>query len=291
MISQEFRTKVREAIIQQRENYSGSDAQYAKTLGIAPAIYSRLVNKGEIDRVLGDANWLTIGRLLNVSIRENPWKIAITPVYRELEEAFHECQQLSQSRMLVDDTGIGKTVCAKHIVKGMKNGFYFDCSQAKNKQAFIRQLAKTVGVDHHGRYYDVKANLKYFLNILESPFIALDEFGDLEYQTYLEVKELWNGTEGHCAWFAIGADGLQQKIDAGIAAKKVGYRELFRRFSEDYAKLVPLGVDDRATWYRELYKSVATINCDNPDKVRKFVKLCSTQGKSLTFLETLIKSN
>ncbi|MGQ3647375.1 AAA family ATPase, partial [Ornithobacterium rhinotracheale] len=90
-----------------------------------------------------------------------------------------------------------------------KNAFYIDCSQAKTKQLFIRLLAKTIGVDSTGRYADVKNTLKTYLAYLEKPLIVLDEAGDLDYTAFLELKELWNATQGHCGWYMIGADGLR----------------------------------------------------------------------------------
>jgi hypothetical protein len=288
MITIEFREKVREAVLQARENYGGSDSDYAKSLGISNSIYSRL-KKGETERIISDSMWLTIGRELDVTMHKNSWKIARTTVYTEIEASLKFCQTYSKSMVLVDDCGIGKTFCSKHILRSMKNAFYFDCSQAKTKQQFVRGLAKTIGVDHHGRYTDVKANLKYFLNMIETPIIVLDEAGDLEYNAIMEVKELWNATAGTCAWFMIGADGLRSKIENGIQSKKVGYREIFSRFSDEFINLVPSGRLERTHFYQQLIGDVADANVNDKAKVNKMVNKCIQKEATLRFLETLIK--
>jgi len=209
-LTNEFKQKVVTALLEARENYGGSDSDYAKSKGIKPAIYSRIKN-GETERILSDTVWITLGRELQVKVYEDKWKVARTSVYNEIEDNLRFCKELSKSMVLVDDCGIGKTYCTKHIIRKMKNTFYVDCSQAKTKQQFVRLLAKTVGIDNTGKYVDVKANLKYYLTTLELPLIVLDEAGDLEYTAFLELKELWNGTDGVCGWYMIGADGLRDK--------------------------------------------------------------------------------
>ncbi len=71
--------------------------------------------------------------------------------------------------------------------------------------------------------------------------IIIDEAGDLDYPAFLELKAFWNATEGSCGWFMIGADGLRTKIESGIHSRRVGFREIFSRFSESYASVVPVG--------------------------------------------------
>lgn len=43
-MNQEFKQAVRKAILAKRENFSGSDSAFSKTLGINNAVYSRLKN-------------------------------------------------------------------------------------------------------------------------------------------------------------------------------------------------------------------------------------------------------
>lgn len=288
IISNEFKSKVRTAILDKRKNYGGSDTDYAKTLGLKPSIYSR-IKKGETERILSDTHWITIGRELDVKLFENKWKVARTSVYNQIESSLTFCKELSKSMIMAEDCGIGKTFCTRHIVRNMKNAFYVDCSQGKTKQQFIRLLAKTVGVDNKGRYVDVKGNLKYYINLLEKPLIVLDEAGDLDYNAFLELKELWNGTDGSCGWFMIGADGLRAKINRGINNKKVGYAEIFSRFSDEYVQIVPSGTVDRKNFYSNLIGAVASANANDQKKVNVLVKRCLDKEATLRYLETLIK--
>lgn len=287
-LTNEFKAKVRLAILEKRNNYGGSDNDFSKSLGINNAVYSRL-KSGEIDRILSDTVWITLGRELQVKVFEDNWKVARTSVYTEIEDNLSFCKELSRSMVLVDDCGIGKTFCTKHIIKKMKNTFFVDCSQAKSKQLFIRLLAKTIGIDNQGKYYDVLANLKYYITTLEKPLIILDEAGDLEYTAFLELKGIWNGTDGVCGWYMMGADGLRDKIDRGIKNKKVGFAEIFSRFSDEFIKLVPNGKSDRQAFYTELIGAVASANLVDKSKIKPLINKCINKETTLRYLETLIK--
>ena len=287
-LTTQFKAKVRLAILEKRENYGGSDADFAKSLGIANAIFSRL-KSGETEKIMNDTIWITIGRELQVKVFEDNWKVARTKVYDEIEDNLHFCKELSRSMVLVDDCGIGKTFCTKHIIKKMKNTFYVDCSQAKSKQLFIRLLAKTIGIDNQGKYYDVLANLKYYITTLEKPMIILDEAGDLDYTAFVELKGIWNGTDGVCGWYMMGADGLRAKIQRGISGKKVGFAEIFSRFSDEFIKLVPNGTADRQAFYSDLIGAVADANLQDKTQIKSLINKCIKKETTLRYLETLIK--
>jgi len=131
------------------------------------------------------------------------------------------------------------------------------------------------------------------LSVLESPLIVLDEAGDLEYSTLLIIKELWNASEGNAGWYMMGADGLKAKINKGINNRKVGFAELFSRFSEKFITLSPNGLDDRRKFYVQLIGDVATANATAKNNVNKLVNQCydrvENRHRSLRHLETLIQ--
>lgn len=244
------------------------------------SVYSRIKNGELTDGLLRDQHWLRIGRELGVSLNERKWVMARTEVYSLIEEDILFCKTYAKGKICVDDCGIGKTFSAKYLAKTLKNTFYVDASQAKTKQLFVRLIAKTIGIEHNGRYADVKANIKYYLGMLPQPIIIIDEAGDLEYNAFLELKELWNATEGACGWYLIGADGLRAKITRGINYKKVGYRELFSRYSERYTTVVPRDRQEKIAWYRKLITEVLSVNMSNKSKLNDILRRCLTTDDS-----------
>jgi DNA transposition AAA+ family ATPase len=149
------------------------------------------------------------------------------------------CRTLASSRILCAEADIGKTHTAKYYADNNKNVVYVDCSQVKTRAKLVKFIAKGFGVNSKGRYSDVYEDLVYYIKTLDNPLIILDEFGDLEYNAFLEMKALWNAVEHYCGWYMMGADGLKHKIDKRIASKKVGYTELFSRLGNKYQKPTP----------------------------------------------------
>lgn len=289
MITPEFKQQVRTAILQNRENYpSLSDAKYAKSIGISSSVFSRL-KKGETERVLSNSNWIEIGRKLSVNTSKIKWNIARTSVYTEIEQNIKFCKEYKKATILIDECGIGKTFCTKHIVRNLTNAFYVDCSQAKTKSQFIRHLAKTLGVDNAGRLYDVKENLKYYINLMDKPFIALDDAGYLDTNVLVEIIEIWNATENRCGWLMVGDDSLQNKVERGLKSQKVGFKALFSRFSDEFIHYVPIGKQDKQEFYKQLIGDVASVNVKSKTTINKLIKICLSKEKTLRHLSTLIQ--
>lgn len=241
MITKELKHKIVDAMQEHRPMFGGSDSKFAKWLGISGSQYSRVKN-GDVEQVLSDTNWIAIARQLEVNIGNAPvWQTARTPIFDFITTQLEICQNEALSSLLCDLSDIGKTWTAKIYAKKHKNVAYIDCSLAKGKTQLIRTIAKAFGLDSSGRLNDVEANTIYYLKQLEKPLIILDEAGDLHYEAWLEIKALWNATEGACGWYMMGADGLKAKIQRSINNKKVGYTEIFSRFGKRYGNVVADG--------------------------------------------------
>lgn len=271
MITTEIRNRITAAIIDARRNYP-SDAKHAASLGITTSVYSSVKN-GQTERVLSDANWISIARKLGVSLRgEIEWKAAKTPTYQYITAQLELCQQSGLSGILCDLPNIGKTFTARCYVQGHRNAVYIDCSQVKTKLKLVRKIAGEFGVDAKGRYSDVYDDLVFYLRSIETPLIILDEAGDLQYEAFLELKALWNATERCCAWYMMGADGLKEKINRSIECKKVGYTEMLSRYGDRYSKVTPDEAGDRRAFLNEQARIVATVNAPAGTDIAQIVR-------------------
>lgn len=259
-ITNNYKNRVLSALFEARNNYTGSDNAFSKTVGLNVSVFNRIKKGESTDGLISPAKWLSMGRILDVKVNDKNWITARTEVFNKIERDILACKNNSTALIMVDECGIGKTYSARQIVKTIKNAFYVDCSQGKTKQQFIRLLARTIGVDSDGKYSDVKQDLKYAISNIEKPVIILDEAGDLEYNAFLELKELWNATEGDCGWYMMGADGFRSKIHRGINNKKVGYREIFDRFNNKYMHAVPAGIESKKDFYSEMISEVLVAN-------------------------------
>ena len=93
MITENNKKEIVAAIKKDRVVFGGSDTKHAKKLGISPSQYSRVM-RGETERILSDANWMSIARRLGVElVSEMKWNVAETPVYRYITAQLEKCQE------------------------------------------------------------------------------------------------------------------------------------------------------------------------------------------------------
>lgn len=281
MITQELKKRIIEVLNQQKVNY-GSNSKFAVSLGISSAQFSRILN-GELDGVLSDANWLSIARKLDVTLHEDrAWNVAETPTFKFIWSQLKACQSNALSGLLCDKADIGKTFTAKNYVKTSPNAKYIDCSQVKSKQKLIRQIAKEFGVGHTGKYADVYEDLVFYIRSIPTPLIILDEAGDLDYPAFLELKAVWNATEGFCGFYMMGADGLRAKIERNYELKKVGYTELFSRFGGRYQKVTPTAPSELQEFTKKQVAIIVKANLPDAD----VQKVYANTGGSLRRIRT-----
>lgn len=284
-ISQKLIEKCVSALKEAAGNYGGSSSQFARKFGMSASVWSEIKN-GRTENKLSAQKWLNIAAMLGVKESDRSWKMARTEVFDAIEEGVRACKEFSWGMIFVDKCAIGKTYSAKYLAKTLKNCFYLDGSQCKTKILFTRTLAQTIGVDASGRYQDVKLRVKNALNVLEKPVVIVDEAGDLEYNAFLDLKEFYNATEGSCGWYMMGANGLRKKITDGISREAVGFEEIFSRFSDSYAHVVPSGKEEQVEFYRRLLTDVLSVNMTDKSNLNKLVAQCLSvsTGNSITGL-------
>jgi hypothetical protein len=283
MITTTSKQRIIEAVIADSANYS-SAKKHAVALGINHAQLSR-IKKGDAEQVVSLPKLLAIARRLNVELGDgHKLKAARTPVFTYITTQLQQNQEGSQSSLLCDIADIGKTFAARYYCRSHRNAVYIDCSQVKTKQKLVRSIAKEFGLHPEGRYADVYDDLVFFLKSVEKPLIVLDEAGDLDYSAFLELKALWNATEGNCGWYMMGADGLKVKIERNLGRKKVGYTEIFSRYGSRYQKITPDGGNDKTDFIMHQVSLIARAN-----SVNNVQELYAKTGGSLRRISIEIK--
>ena len=258
-ITNDIKKRILAAMDANRVNYP-SDSKHAASLGISPAVYSQL-KAGQMERVLSEANWISMARRLGVELRPGmEWKAAQTATFKYIWAQLTACQNGSLSAIMCDMPNIGKTFTAREYVKQHRNAIYVDCGQVKTKTQLVKQVAKEFGVSCRGQYKDVYEDLVFYLKTVDNPMIILDEAGDLKNEAYLELKALWNATERQCAWYMMGADGLKARIERSVDMKMVGYTELLSRFGDRFCKVTPDDGKERQAFLIEQARVVAEAN-------------------------------
>lgn len=271
MISTDIKNRIVDAAIEKAKDFT-SASKFAVSMGISPSQYSRII-KREFEGVLSDANWISIARRLEVQLNSSPkWLTAVTPVFSFINSQLGWCQENSTGGIFCDSTDVGKTYSARCYVREHRHAVYIDCSQVKTKRMLVRQIAKEYGLSASGVYREMYQDLVYYLRSIEKPLVILDEAGDLCYEAFLELKALFNATEGYCAWYMMGADGLRKKIEKNRERFKVGYPEIFSRYGSRYQRVTPNGREETITFQRQQATLIAKANGADDDLLRTIQK-------------------
>lgn len=258
-LTNEIKGKIIDGIKADRPNYT-SNAKHATALGISAPQYTALM-QGKMDKQLSEASWLSVARRLGLALRpEEEWYAVETDTYKYITAMLEACRMRSLSGLLCDVPNIGKSFTARLYAKRHPHVAYIDCSQVKTKRQLVRSIARAFGLIGSGKYYEIYADLIYLLNTMDYPLIILDEAGDLQYEAFLELKALWNASEGACGWYMMGADGLRAKIRRNIDGEKVGYTEIFSRFGQRFNRITPENEKERIAFELEQAMQVAGAN-------------------------------
>jgi DNA transposition AAA+ family ATPase len=257
---------------EKRALFGGHDKAFAIHIGINPAQLSQIF-AGNTFQVLSEAKWATLARLINYDLLgRSKWKTARTAVYDTIFAQLKKCQERSLSSMFCDEAGIGKTYTAKEYTREHKYAVYIDCSLVKNRTDLIKKIAREFGLEHTGRLSEIFGDLTYYLiGAAQSPLVILDEAGDLDYPAFLELKALWNATEGACGWYMMGADGLKAKIRRCMDHKRVGYAEIFSRYGKRFQRVTPEGKEEREKFFLQQATQVIKANAPASADVQKIL--------------------
>ncbi len=108
------------------------------------------------------------------------------------------------------------------------------------------------------------------------------------YEALLEVKAVWNGTEGCCSWYLMGADGFKARLERGVEFKTVGFAEIRSRCGDKYNSIIPPDGEERRKF---LLMQAATIAQANAPEGMDYKQIARKSEGSLRRVYTLITKN
>ena len=92
------------------------------------------------------------------------------------------------------------------------------------------------------------------------------------YEAFLEIKAAWNGTEGCCSWYLMGADGFKAKLERGIEFKTVGFAEIRSRCGDKYNSITPPEGDARRKFLLGQAMMIARANAPEGTDFRQIAR-------------------
>jgi hypothetical protein len=212
-------------------------------------------------QLVGNAKWVKLARLVGFEKQDLlQWNTAETDLKITIDAQLQSCKNFSLSNILIDDSGMGKSYACREFSRINPNVFYIDCSNARTKNRFIRAISTVVGVDNNTRYDEMLADAIYALQLTDRPLLIFDEAGDLDDRAILEIKRMYNALEFRCAFYIVGSEALKEKLERGIANKKVGFTEIFSRLGKSFTKVLPTILEEKRDKIKKMAEQILRAN-------------------------------
>lgn len=237
---------------------------------ISTGTLSMLLN-GKYD-MISDEMFMRLRARVEGMSRE--WQLCNTNLFRELETLLGDAQEYQNVAWAVAPAGSGKTTAVRAYVEAHENAFLVCCSEDMRRGDFIRELARTVGVDTA----DVSLRMALdktirHLYTLDRPIVIFDEGDKLPDIVLYYFISIYNALEGRCGMVFISTHYIKRRMEIGLAYNKKGYDEIHSRICRKFIELTPASeaevaavarangiVDDKTL--QEVVKDAISCRCD-----------------------------
>jgi DNA transposition AAA+ family ATPase len=190
---------------------------------------------------------------------------------RAIRKICQDMKALSEVTAIAEPTGSGKTVAADAFTKKNPNTFHLVCNQLMTKKDLVRELQKLLGIYTEGRLIEMQKDITDALLKMTKPLIIVDEADKLADQNLLLLKIIFDETKGNCGWLVMGTDVLRDRIEKNSRRNKLGFKELRRRFFNNWKKLRKFDTKDTVI-QEEIRFMCADQFITNPEQVDYILK-------------------
>lgn len=202
------------------------------------------------------------------------WQICRTQMFCELTTLLEDAQEYQNVAWAIAPAGSGKSTAARLYVAEHENAFLVSCSEDMRRGDFIREMARTVGIDvaDQSLRAALERTIKY-LQTLDRPLLVFDEGDKLPDAVLYYFITIYNALEGHCGLFFISTQYIKRRMEIGLAYNKKGYDEIHSRICRKFIELTPTsefdvaavaranGIADEKT-VRTVVKDALACRCD-----------------------------
>lgn len=229
-------------------------------------------NLGEISTAtlsnMESGNWEKISDIMWARMRQylgmDAWSIVETKVLLGIIDVCNEAQLSGSIKMVLGETGIGKTTSFEQYSTRYKNVFIVTCAAQMNQKEFIAEIAEALAISSEGKtkYRLIKAIAAKLLS-LHTPIIILDEAGKLPTKYLSVVQSIYEMAGKKVGVVLSGVSYLYDNFMKAVTKRKVAMPELEGRIN-DYLHIQqkPLKADMR---------SVAITNGVAPEHVNELI--------------------
>lgn len=161
------------------------------------------------------------------------WPLVETPQLRDIYAALLDAKEESKTRMIIGETGCGKTYTLNRFAGAYPKGTYIvTCSRLDRQNDLIRKIQIAIGKDFPGtgsqRIDRICVELRRRHEAGMKPVLIFDEAEYLTISGLLGVKTIYDYLKDMCGIVFVGTDDLLNNLERTL--HKIGMKQFYSRF-------------------------------------------------------------
>jgi DNA transposition AAA+ family ATPase len=258
--------------------------EHARRSDINQSYMSQMINlKGDI----ADKWYYVLAKSIGHNLDIIYWEHVLTPQYKSILAHLEEARDLSRNRILIGDTGSGKTYAIKrYLLTNPQDTYLITISSIHTIHILIDDIMDTIGLEPCGIPVVRLRNIAHRLSMCQleghKPLLIIDECENMKTSAFGVMKSLYDQLEGVCPIVLIGTSQIENKIADMIKLNKTGIPQFQRRFKAGMRYLPP--VDRTFKMFLE--------NKVEDQRLKAYLRrICTNYGELHDYLELALKES
>jgi len=279
----ELKKSIVEAAKSYMEDKRISLNEHARRSDINSAYLSQMINnKGD---GIADKWYYALAKSVGFELDIIYWEHVNTPQYISIMAHLEEARELARNRILICDTGSGKTYAVKrYLMTNPQDTCLITISSLHTIHTLIDDIMDDIGLEPCGTPVTRLRNIAHRLSMFQlegrKPLIIIDECENMKTSAFGVIKSLYDQLEGVCPIVLIGTSQIEAKIANMLKLNRVGLPQFHRRFKAGMHYLPP--VDKTFRLFLE--------NKVEDNRLKAYLqRICNNYGELHDYLELALK--
>ena len=250
------------------------------------------INQSYVSQMLGgkgeniaDKWYQRLAKTIGYAMERNYWDHVATPQYRAIIGYLEEARVTGRNRMIIAESGAGKTYTINRYVMNRPGGTYkVTVSGQHTLPQLVNDLCIMLALDNSGHYALRIRAIANRLSLAQfegtQPLLIIDEAENMDLRTFGALKLLYDSLEGTCPIVLIGTEQIDTKIAKMIRLNATGMPQFQRRFKAGRRVLPPID---------KTFKLFLDEKVEDTRLKNLLRRLCLNYGELHDYLETALK--
>lgn len=231
---------------------------------------------------IADRWFLQLADCIGIKVAKEYWPHVNTPQFKEIDLELREALTTSATRVLICESGAGKTYTVDRFKKEYPNRvFVVTCHRYDTVNDLIDKMAEAMGRTAEGKSISRRlSSLNVWLYTQgrydgSKPMLILDEAENLTLNTFQALKAMYDTIKWSCATVLIGTDQLISTMNKLKNKNKPGMPQFYRRFKAGIRYIEPMDREFGAFLsdkpYPSSFKKTILSMCENYGELHDFL--------------------